>query len=143
MRKFESVSFRDDVKLPRRATKSSGGYDFFANDEFEVLPGESYVYWSGVKVVMPVNEVLLMVPRSSMGRYGIRFANTIGVIDSDYHNNPTTEGEIAFHFVNDGHLPWKVNVGDRIGQGIFVQYSTTYDDDAEGERTGGMGSTGK
>lgn len=59
----------------------------------------------------------------------------------DYYNNKSNEGEIFAQFIN--YLPFDVtiNKGDRICQGIFKSFLKTDDDNAEGEREGGHGST--
>ena len=46
-----------------------------------------------------------------------------------------------FAFYNFKSEPVTINKGERIGQGIFMKYYTADDDNAEGERTGGFGST--
>lgn len=143
MRKFASCSSYEGVMLPERSTKTSAGYDFYAPYDFEIPAGESLMVWSQTKCYMEVHDVLILMPRSSMGRYGIRFANTVGVIDSDYVDNPNNEGEIAFPFVNNGKATWVVKKGDKIAQGIFTKYLVTDDDDVTAERTGGFGSTGR
>ena len=143
MRKFASCSSYEGVLLPERSTKTSAGYDFYAPYDFDIPPGESLMIWSQVKCYMERDDVLILMPRSSMGRYGIRFANTVGVIDSDYVDNPKNEGEIAFPFVNTGNATWIVKKGDKIAQGIFTKYLVTDDDNVTAERTGGFGSTGR
>lgn len=142
MRQFEKVSYREDAIIPVRSTANSAGYDLFAPDDFEIPAGEKQLIWLGIKAKMESDEVLMLFPRSSMGRLGVRFGNTVGIVDSDYYNNPGNEGEIALDFVNDGHLPWKVSRGDKVGQGIFMKYLVTDDDDVTAKRTGGWGSTG-
>lgn len=143
MRKFASCSSYEGVMLPARSTKTSAGYDFYAPYDFEIPAGESLMIWSQTKCYMETDDVLILMPRSSMGRYGIRFANTVGVIDSDYVDNPNNEGEIAFPFVNTGKATWSVKKGDKIAQGIFTKYLVTDDDSVTAERTGGFGSTGR
>ncbi len=143
MRKFASCSSYEGVELPKRSTVGSAGYDFHAPYDFEIPAGESLMVWTQVKCYMEAGDVLLLMPRSSMGRYGIRFSNTIGVIDETYVDNPTNEGEIALPFVNTGNATWSVKKGDRIAQGIFTKYLVTDDDNVTTERTGGFGSTGR
>ena len=143
MRKFEKVSYREDAIIPVRSTANSAGYDLISPDDFEIPAGEKQLIWIGIKAKMEKDEVLMLFPRSSMGRLGVRFGNTVGIVDSDYYTNPGNEGEIALDFVNDGNLPWKVSRGDKIGQGIFTKYLVTDDDNVTAERTGGFGSTGK
>ena len=143
MRKFEKVSYRDDAIIPVRSTTGSAGYDLISPDDFIIEPGEKQLIWLGIKAKMEPYDILMLFPRSSMGRLGVRFGNTVGIVDSDYYNNPNNEGEIALDFVNDGNLPWVVSRGDKVGQGIFTKYLVTDDDNVIAERTGGWGSTGK
>lgn len=63
-------------------------------------------------------------------------------MDSDYYNNPDNEGEIAFSFMNITDETVVIEAGEKLGQGIFVKFGIVDDDNAEGERTGGFGSTG-
>lgn len=65
------------------------------------------------------------------------------MIDSDYYENAENDGNIAFAFTNNGNEPLEVHVGDKIGQGIFIHYLLTDDDETEGKREGGIGSTGR
>lgn len=65
-----------------------------------------------------------------------------GVVDADYYNNADNEGEIAGLFYNMLDEDVVLEAGDKMMQGIFVKYGTTDDDNAEGERSGGFGSTG-
>lgn len=143
MRKFALCTGYEDIKLPERSTVGSAGYDFYAPYDFDIPAGESLMIWTGVKCYMEAGDVLLLMPRSSMGRYGIRFSNTIGVIDESYVDNPTNEGEMGLPFINNGNATWEVKKGDKIAQGIFTKYLVTDDDNVTAERTGGFGSTGK
>lgn len=68
-------------------------------------------------------------------------ANSVGIIDADYYNNPDNEGEIFFQLINLSPVKIELKRGDIIGQGIIKQYLTTEDDMAAGERIGGFGST--
>ena len=65
------------------------------------------------------------------------------IIDSDYYNNPNNEGEIFFQVINLSPYDIILQKGDTIGQGIIHQYLLTEDDNADGERLGGFGSTSK
>ena len=53
------------------------------------------------------------------------------------------EGEIGGLFYNMLDEDVELKAGDKMMQGIFVKYQKTDDDNAEGERNGGFGSTGK
>lgn len=130
------------IKLPKRATKYSAGYDLYSQIEFVLEPGKTITFPLGIKVELDNDKFLMIVPRSSSGfKYGINLWNTVGVIDCDYFNNPNNEGHIHIKLRNTGTKDWKVSVGDAIAQGIIVQYFTADDDNADGERLGGFGST--
>jgi dUTP pyrophosphatase len=147
MRKFEVVKdeFRKNpevkIQLPVRSTEHSAGYDFFSPIDITIPPHDMAMIWTDVKANMYYDNALFIIPRSSMGKQPVMLANTIGLIDSDYYGNESTDGNIGFRLLNLGDTPYEIKVGDRIGQGIFTKYLTTKDDQATGTRTGGFGST--
>lgn len=156
MRKFELISEKQyekdlkevceysDLSLPARSTKHSAGYDFKSPIEFTLNPGESKKVPTGIKASMNEDEFLAILVRSSMGfKYNIRLCNQVGIVDSDYYNNPDNEGHIFIKIQNEGTEVITINKGDRFAQGIFMNYLITDDDMAFGERTGGFGSTNK
>lgn len=83
----------------------------------------------------------LSIRSSSPLKHWIMLANGIGVIDKDYYNNPSNEGEIFFQIYNLSPFNIKISKGDAIGQAIIMPYTVTEDDIVTGERTGGFGST--
>lgn len=99
---------------------------------------------TGIKASMLDDEVLYIFNRSGGPKKGLVLANGVGVVDSDYYENPDNDGEIMFAFFNI--LPWDVtiNVGDRVGQGVFQKFlrPTKGLNVNNEERTGGFGSTG-
>ena len=99
---------------------------------------------TGMKCQLDPGTYLELSVRSSAPlKYWLVLANSVGVIDADYYNNPDNEGEIFFQIINLSPFPIQLKKGDIIGQGIFKEYLTTEDDAAGGERTGGFGSTSK
>lgn len=132
-----------NIPLPKRGTANSAGYDFVTPVDFELNPGESIKIPTGIKCQFHNDWVLTIHPRSSLGfKYQIMLANTTGIIDSDYIN-AKNEGHIMIKIVNHGNKKFVAEIGDKIAQGIFLPYGITIDDDAEGERIGGFGSTGR
>lgn len=98
---------------------------------------------TGLKVYCNPGEYVALVSRSSnFNKKGLMLANNLGVIDADYVDNPDNEGHIMFNLINFGLTGTTIKKGERIGQAIFHSFLTTDDDDAEGKRTGGFGSTG-
>ena len=134
----------DQIKLPKRATRGSAGYDFFSPVDFELKPGETIKIPTGIRVFIESDWVLNIFPRSGLGfKYYARLANTVGIVDSDYADNEGNEGHIFVKIRNEGDKPMSINPGDGICQFIFQKYFTTEDDEAEGTREGGFGSTDK
>lgn len=130
-----------EIKLPTRATEHSAGYDFYSPVDVIIQPNESVMIWTDVKANMYYDNALLIIPRSSMGKHPIMIANTVGLIDSDYYENESNDGNIGFRLLNLGSTPYEIKIGDRIGQGVFIKFGITKDDNASGARQGGYGST--
>lgn len=133
----------EDIKIPRRATAGSAGYDFFAPYSFSLKPGETIKIPTGIRAKMEDNWVLMMYPRSGLGfKYRLQLNNTVGIIDSDYYFSDN-EGHIFVKLTNDSNEGKEVTVEKGIGmvQGIFVEYGITKDDDVVENRNGGFGST--
>lgn len=98
---------------------------------------------TGIKAKMEDDEVLYLYNRSSNPKMGLILANGVGVGDADYYGNPGNDGHLMFQFLNFGKEDVKIKKGEKIGQGIFAKYLVTDNDNAEGNRIGGFGSTGK
>lgn len=134
----------ENLKLPNRATMGSAGYDFHAPFAFSLAPGEVLTIPTGVRVKMDESWVLELYPRSGLGfKYRLQMNNTVGIIDSDYYYSDN-EGHIFVKLKNDSHENKTLEVAQGAGfvQGIFLEYGITVDDDAQGVRNGGFGSTG-
>ena len=147
-RGFEVISeeFRihknKEIKLPRRATSHSSGYDFYSPLRIIVPPHESVLVMSDVKAYMQSDEELLMFPRSGIGIKGIIIRNTIGKIDSDYYSNIKNDGNIGISIWNTTDNPFVIEEGDRVCQGSFYKYLIVDNDNPiSEERVGGFGST--
>ena len=83
----------------------------------------------------------LSVRSSSPLKYWLMMANGIGVIDADYYNNSDNEGEIFFQIYNLSPFNIQIKKGEAIGQAIILPFEITENDNAQGERIGGFGST--
>ena len=131
------------LKLPRRATTGSAGYDFYSPVDFDLQPGESLKMPTGIRAQMEEGWVLKVYPRSGLGfKYRLQLNNTVGIIDSDYFYSDN-EGHIFIKITNDSREGKTLHVdkGTGFAQGIFVEFGITVDDDAAALRDGGMGST--
>ena len=146
MTQFKAGCTREDaekvyegIKLPKRATAGSAGYDFYA--PFDI--GETANIPTGIRVLIEDGWVLKIYPRSGLGfKYRLQLNNTVGIIDSDYYGSDN-EGHIQVKLTNDSREGKTVEVeaGTGFSQGIFVEYGITVDDEADEVRNGGFGST--
>ena len=135
----------DSLQLPRRATAGSAGYDFYAPFPIRIEPGAQVLIPTGIRARIDSGYVLMLFPRSSLGfKYRLQLNNTVGVIDSDYYH-ADNEGHIFCKLTNDTHEQKTVEIdaGQGMVQGIFLAFGITTDDEADGIRTGGFGSTNK
>ncbi|MCD7796819.1 MAG: deoxyuridine 5'-triphosphate nucleotidohydrolase [Clostridiales bacterium] len=163
--KFEKVSFEqfekdwlknfpgtdakeiyDNIVLPQRATSGSTGYDFYAPSKLVFEQGKSVLVPTGIRAKINDGWVLSIYPRSGLGfEHRCQLDNTVGIIDSDYYNS-SNEGHIMIKISCDahdsGHIA-EVGAGDGFAQGIFTQFGITVDDNTDGVRDGGFGSTTK
>ncbi|MBQ7360457.1 MAG: deoxyuridine 5'-triphosphate nucleotidohydrolase [Lachnospiraceae bacterium] len=141
----EAAAIYDNLSLPKRATKGSAGYDFYAPFSFTLNPGQTIKIPTGIRVQMEEDWVLQLFPRSGLGfKFRLQLNNTVGIIDSDYFYSDN-EGHIFAKITNDSNegKVLTVEAGTGFMQGIFLQYGITVDDDASGIRNGGFGSTTK
>lgn len=136
-----------DIPLPAYATDGSAAMDLRACIETPVTlePGGRTLVKTGLAINMPdASLVAIVASRSGLSlKHGVRVAQGIGVIDSDYH------GEIAVILANDSATAYTIEPGERIAQLMFqpvVQVALEIVDEfsRETERgTGGFGSTGR
>ena len=162
--KFEKVSFEQfqsgfdgefsleeikemyaNLQLPKRATKGSAGYDFYAPFDITLNPGQTIKIPTGIRSSMEDGWVLKLYPRSGLGfKFRLQLNNTVGIIDSDYYHS-SNEGHIFAKITNDSNEGRVVEITKNTGfiQGIFLEYGITYDDMVEEIRDGGFGSTTK
>lgn len=135
----------ENLKVPKRATTGSAGYDFCTPITLTIQPGETVKIPTGIRCEMEENWVLKCYPRSGLGfKFRLQLNNTVGIIDSDYFYSDN-EGHIFAKLTNDTNEGKIVKLEEGTGfmQGIFVEYGITVDDEATEIRNGGLGSTTK
>ena len=150
VRGFEIAKGFEDkqINLPVRKTKYSAVYDIEAAED-TVIPSfkkgmAPTLIKTGIKAYMQDDEFLALYNRSSNPKKkGLILANSVGIIDKDYYENPDNDGHIMFAFYNIKEEDVVIKKGEAIGQGIFQKFFAVDNDGAEGERVGGFGSTSK
>jgi dUTP pyrophosphatase len=130
---------------PEYATSGSAGFDLRSNVNVTIQPGEFDKVPTGLYFELPPNYEMQVRPRSGLSaKHGVTVLNSPGTIDSDYR------GEIIVILINHGKEPFKIEVGDRIAQGVIAQTLTNFiklnnvseiSDNTE-RSSGGFGSTG-
>jgi len=131
------------AQMPAYATAGSACFDIATIvDNIDISPSSSAVLRTGLSFEIPPGHVMMVYSRSGHGfKNGVRLANSVGVIDSDYR------GELMVKLHNDSRARFSVSCGDRIAQAMIVPVQqVTFEsveeltDTARG--TGGFGSTG-
>ena len=133
--------------VPIYASEGAAAFDFFvpAGETFVINPGFSMLVGTKLAMAVPEGYMMLLFSRSGHGaKNGIRLANCVGVIDSDYR------GEVMGSLFNDSSSAFTITSGDRFMQGVVIERPTvTFSVLAEGEElpatsrgAGGFGSTG-
>lgn len=137
----------EQIKLPKRSTKYSAGYDICTPVDIVIPPHERCVVPTGIKAVFTPDEMntwhLQMYVRSSVGiKQGVVLTNGTGIIDPDYQF-AENDGDMMLALINTSDKLVRYKAGDRICQAVFCIHGLTSDDEAGGRRIGGVGSTGR
>ncbi|EGY35400.1 dUTP diphosphatase [Aggregatibacter actinomycetemcomitans] len=132
--------------LPAYATEGSAGLDLRAliNESIAIQPGEAKLIPTGLSIyIADPNLAAVILPRSGLGhKHGIVLGNLVGLIDSDY------QGPLMVSVWNRGAEPFKIEVGDRIAQLVFVpvvqaEFNIVSEFNATERGAGGFGHSGK
>lgn len=154
-----------NIHLPIRHSKNAVAYDLetpedivipsiwktvfenikrFLSGSKEYLEIKPTSIFTGIKAYFQEDEVMIIANRSSgPKKLGLVMANSIGIFECDYYNNPDNDGNIIFQYYNFFPNDVVIKKGDRIGQAYFQKFLIADDDNAEGIRKGGIGSTGR
>ncbi len=107
-----------DIPLPAYATAGSAGLDLRAClvEPLTVHPGETHLIPTGLALhIADPGLAAVVLPRSGLGhKHGIVLGNLVGLIDSDY------QGELLVSCWNRGHVPFTIDIGERIAQLVIV-----------------------
>ena len=153
----------EGVELPTYAHDTDAGLDIYAQEEYTILPGETKIIPTGIKVAIPDGYAILIQPRSGQSvKTKLRIANTPGLIDSGYRdeigviieNIEPPFKDIEYEFDENGEIhilhgqPYTISKGQRFAQMRLVQVPKIAFVEVEsvGEigvnRNGGFGSSG-
>lgn len=138
---FKKLS--DNATIPTRGSKEAAGYDLYSAGDYDIAPHGTVKISTDIAISIPEGYFGGIFARSGLAtKKGLRPANCVGVIDSDYRGNII----VALH--NDTGDFQLVDKGERIAQLIIMPYETVewnevedLDETDRGE--GGFGSTGE
>ena len=133
------------AKLPTRGSSDAAGYDLYAatNQILDIAPHSTIKVVTGLSFELPEGTFAAIFARSGIAtKRGLRPANCVGVIDSDYRGSVI----VALH--NDTDEIQSVEPGERIAQMILLPFISMdfnevneLSDTARGE--GGFGDSGR
>lgn len=161
------IELMEGAKVPVYARLGDAGLDIYSTEDIEVLPGETKLVHTGLKVAIPRGYELQVRPKSGISlKTKLRVANTPGTIDSGYRDevcviienvDPPIK-DITYDFDDKGHpvitsilhgMPYTIEAGQKIAQFVLNEVvvanfnEVTNISEVEGEnRGGGFGSTG-
>ena len=133
----------DKAKIPTRGSEDAAGWDLYAATDATIAPHSTVKISTDIAIEIPTGHFGAVFARSGLAtKQGLRPANCVGVIDSDYR------GPIIIALHNDSNQTREILSGDRIAQLVFIPYSSwdweVVDELSDTERnTSGFGSTGQ
>ena len=148
-RGFEIAKGWEDkgINLPKRKTKYSAAYDIEAAEDIIIPvyhPGiKPTLIPTGLKAYCASDECFLLMSRSGGPKKGLLTPHGFGLIDSDYYENESNDGHFFVQVFNCSDHDLLIKKGEAVAQVMFTKYLLVDNDEAEGTRTGGFGSTDK
>lgn len=148
--------------VPSYAHSNDAGMDVFASEDTFVMPGQSVLVPTGLKMAIPDGYEMQIRPRSGLSlNTMLRIPNSPGTIDSGYRDeikiivyNASTPSDATYKDIctteskGNPQGTYLIRRGDRIAQMVFAsvihsQLITVDSLDGIGKnRNGGFGSTG-
>lgn len=142
--KLEISRIDDSLPLPKYQSSGAVAFDLYSRLDITITPFDVTIAPTNLIVKVPVGYVLLLQSRSSLPiKKKLMVANSVGVIDQDYHG---PEDEIGIELINFSNHDVQVARGERIAQAMLVSIAKIdefVESDMSADPTrGGFGSTG-
>lgn len=156
-----------DAKMPTYAHLTDAGMDIYALEDIDILPGETKLIPTGIKIAIPLGYAMLIHPRSGTSlKTKLRICNSIGLIDSGYRgeigviveNIDSPIKDLEYHFEDGGKVvvdsilhgsTIHIEKGERFAQMRLVEvpkavfYEVENVSEIGEDRKSGFGGTGK
>ncbi len=132
------------LPLPEYKTEGSVAFDLYARQTTIVTPWSPTIIPANIIIEVPDGYFLMLASRSSTPiKKKLMIANSIGVIDQDYHGD---KDEIGIQVLNFSNEDVTVERGERIAQALLVKIAKveSFEEVESIKETsrGGFGSTG-
>lgn len=150
-----------DAKIPVYSTQGAAGMDVTAVSK--TVTDDYIEYGTGLAFEVPEGYVMLIFPRSSVSKYDLILANSVGILDSDYRGELKLRFNRNYRIVSDNYegtcdnvstttsntyalAEKQYEIGERVGQIMILPYPMVcfeeVDELSETNRgVGGFGST--
>jgi len=142
--KVKIVRIDKSLPLPEYHTSGSVAFDFYTRIDQTFRPGEAKLLPANFIIKVPPGYFLFIASRSSLFKKGLQLANSVGVIDQDYHG-PNDELHLSIRNVSERTV--EVKKGDRLAQGLILPIQKVAEwqevEKIKDESRGGYGSTGQ
>ena len=153
---------RDNIQLPTYSNIGDAGMDIRAAEDVLIMPGETKIIPTGLKMAIPTGYEIQVRPRSGLSlKTPLRIANSPGTIDSGYRdeigiiisNTSNDNDESSIYLIDEKRNKngiYSIKKGDRIAQIVLCKYETIEFEHVEKgiiktlgiNRGGGFGHTG-
>ncbi|MFP6153344.1 dUTP diphosphatase [Helicobacter pylori] len=140
--KIKIQKIHPNALIPKYQTDGSSGFDLHAVEEVTIKPHSVGLVKIGICLSLEVGYELQVRTRSGLAlNHQVMVLNSPGTVDNDYR------GEIKVILANLSDKDFKVQVGDRIAQGVVQKtYKAEFIEcerlDETSRGSGGFGSTG-
>jgi dUTP pyrophosphatase len=142
--KIDIKKLNEKALLPTRGSEQAAGWDLYSNnvEAVNVEAHATVMIGTGLSIAIPDGYFGAVYARSGLAtKQGLRPANCVGVIDSDYR------GEIIVPLHNDTNDRKTINPNERIAQIVVMPYlAVEFDEkdilDETQRGSNGFGSTG-
>ncbi|WRC39736.1 dUTP diphosphatase [Helicobacter pylori] len=140
--KIKIQKIHPNALIPKYQTEGSSGFDLHAVEEVMIKPYSVGLVKIGICLSLEAGYELQVRTRSGLAlNHQVMVLNSPGTVDNDYR------GEIKVILANLSDKDFKVQVGDRIAQGVVQKtYKAEFIEcerlDETSRGSGGFGSTG-
>lgn len=139
----EILKIHPDAVIPEYKTAGACAFDLSTIEDAVIQPGEIVRLKTGLVICVPKDFVLIIAARSSLpGKFGLCVPQGIGIVDNDFCGS---SDEILLQLMNFTNHPVEVKKGDRLAQGIFLNFAKAEFQEVvklTNPNRGGFGSTG-